>query len=328
MSDERPRKGKAKLVATQTKTVAQQWSGVIAESFGLRPPTPQVSPPAIPLESAVWHSTPLGAVWLGHATTLLRVGGLNILTDPHLDDRAGVSIGKRKIGRRRAVAVPLSAEDMPPVDVLMLSHAHMDHWDMASLLRLSRQPWAHKARVVIPTGTRDLLPAGFGEAIELPWGASVSLPGSGGDVSLSALRPRHWGARFLWDRRRGYNAYVLDAGPKRLVFGGDTAMTDAFDVLGQTGNGVELAVMGIGSYEPWRDQHATPEEVAEMARRMNARLLMPIHHATFMDSNVPLDEPLRRLLTAWEPSRIVCSRIGDVWTGDTEGGNGRIVTPG
>jgi len=293
----------------QTRTVVQQWSFVLAEGFGLRRPTHQMPAPICDLDAGAWSAASLGACWLGHATALLRVGGATVLTDPHFDDRAGVTIGRRKIGRRRVVAPPLMPENLPPVDVLLLSHAHMDHWDTASLLRLSQTPWAHRTRVLLPRGTRRLLPPGFGDVIELPWDQEIRID----KLVVRAIRPRHWGARFLVDRGRGYNAYLLDAPSRRVLFGGDTAMTDAFDPLGADQRLLDLAVMGIGSYEPWHDQHATPEQVAEMARRMNARLLMPIHHATFHDSNVPLDEPMRRLVRAWDPARIVCGRVGELW---------------
>lgn len=317
-----PQKKTARLAAAQAKTVMRQWTGVIAESLGAKPATVQLPAPAVEFNEEKWKAAGMGASWLGHATTLLRIGGLTVLTDPHLDDRAGVRLGNRKIGRRRAVAVPVAAEALPPVDLLLLSHAHMDHWDIESLLRLSRTPWAGRASVVIPTGTRRLLPPGFGRVIELPWEKTVEIEsaesngGAAGGVTVGAIRPRHWGARFLFDRKRGYNAYTLDSASQRIVFGGDTAMTDAFDFLGQdSSRAVELAVMGIGSYEPWEDSHATPEQVAEMAGRMGARLLMPIHHATFYDSNIGLDEPLERLRKVWEAERMVCSRVGDVWLG-------------
>lgn len=302
---------KARLAVRQARTVARQWSGVIAESLGVRRPTPQSRAEMRGFDPGQWGAAPLGAAWLGHATALLRIGGLNVLTDPHFDERAGVRLGPRKVGRRRAVTPPITPEELPPVDLLLLSHAHMDHWDTASLMRLSRQHWAPRTLVIIPKGTRRLLAPGFGDAVELDWDSRFDYRG----VHIRAIRPRHWGARFVIDRRRGYNAYTLEGPSRRVVFGGDTAMTDAFDHLGMTPErGVDLAVMGIGSYEPWPNQHATPEQVAEMARRMGARLLMPVHHATFHDANVPLAEPLRRLRGAWDPDRIICPRIGDVWT--------------
>lgn len=314
-----PLKGRtrARKAAAQAKTVVSQWTGVIAESFGARPSLEPSRSAKLDLNPDLWRAAPLAACWLGHATTLLRVAGLTVLTDPHLDERAGIRVGGRKVGRRRAVTLPAAPESLPDVDVLLLSHAHMDHWDMDSLVALGRTEWARRATVVIPTGTRDLLPPGFGSVIELPWDRSARIAG----LEVRALKPRHWGARFILDRRRGYNAYALDAlngsggGPHRVVFGGDTAMTDAFDRLRSEHTPIELAVMGIGSYEPWEDQHATPEQVAEMSRRMGARRLMPIHHATFHDANVPLDEPLRRLSAVWPSERTVCPRVGEVWFG-------------
>lgn len=321
------RKKRTKRVVAQAKTVAHQWTGVLAENFGLRDGAAAAPAPACALDRAKWESAELAACWLGHATTLLRIGGVTILTDPHFDERAGVRIASRKIGRKRTIGVPIAPESLPSVDVLLLSHAHMDHWDKESLETLSGLSWASRTVAFIPVGTRKLLPSGFGTVIELGWEHQAQHAG----VLLRAIRPRHWGARFILDRKRGYNAYVLEHAGRRVLFGGDTAHTHAFDHLGKPAKsdatksdkhadaghahkvGVDLAVMGIGSYEPWHDQHATPEQVADMARQMKAELLMPIHHATFEDSNVPLDEPLARLLKAWDADRLVCRRVGDVW---------------
>src|SRR5690606_31449327 len=127
-------------------------------------------------------------------------------------------------------------------------------------------------------------------------------------------RPKHWGARWLLDRRKGYNSYVVEAGGRRVLFAGDTAATDAFDPLGQGPRaGVDLAVMGVGGYHHWDHSHATPEEVAEMARRMRARLLMPVHHSTFHDQAEPPGEAIERLCRVWDPGALVCPEIGGVW---------------
>ncbi len=293
-------------------TIIRQWPRVVAESIGLRR-SPPVRPAAgrIP-DAPTWHASRFAASWLGHATVLLRLGETTILTDPHFQERAGVRVGPTRVGRRRDTALPGTIDDLPPIDVVMLSHAHLDHWDKASLKRLAKS----YTSAVIPRGTRRLLPRGFGSVTELAWDQSAPA----GGTSVLALRPRHWGARYFFDRRRGYNSYVIEGDGKRLLFAGDTAHTDAFDVLARAGStgsalqgGVDLAIMGIGNYAPWEHQHATPEQAAAMAERMGARRLMPIHHSTFRDRSEPIDEPMERLLKAWNPSRIICSRIGESW---------------
>lgn len=261
-----------------------------------------------------WQRASLGACWLGHATTLLRVGGaggVTILTDPIFADRAGIRLGKRRIGRMRATALPGGVDDLPPIDIVLLSHAHMDHWDRATLRRLARS----ETIAVIPRRTRRLLPRGFGEVIEMHWEHSSCVRG----VCLTAIQPRHWGARYLIDRGRGYNSYLIDSVAARILFGGDTAHTHAFDTLGGGPRaGVDLAVLGIGNSNEWEHRHASPEQAAAMAARMGARLLMPVHHATFIDRSEEAGEPLNRLLRVWPNDRIVCARVGETWYGGGE----------
>ena len=295
------------------RALVGHWRPLIGEALGLREPEPMAEPEGVLPDRESWESARFGAFWFGQATSLLRVGGMNVLTDPHFGEHAGVRVGGRGLGRRRSVALPARIEELPPVDAVLLSHAHMDHWEKSSLERLARRGTV----AVIPRRTRRLLPQrgrGFGGVIELGWQEEAELEGFG----VRAVRPKHWGARWLVDVHRGYNAYVVEADARRLVFAADTAETDAFDHLGGNGvaekgpRGVDVAVMGIGnSYEPWHTSHATPEQAAGMARRMGARRLMPIHHSTFRDPQEPVGEPLERLKRVWDPARIICGRIGE-----------------
>ena len=307
--------------------ITSQWPRVIAESIGLRAPAyaPRVPQGAIP-DRDRWEASRFAACWLGHATALLRLGESTVLTDPVFEDRAGVRIGGRQIGRLRSTALPAHINALPPVDIVLLSHAHFDHWCRASLERLANQ----RTVAVIPARTRRLLPRGFGHVIELATDDSVDLDG----LHITAMRVNHWGARYLIDRRRGCNAYLieLDAARRaRTLFAGDTAHTHGFDVLSTTGGsgglstdsaggrGVDLAILGIGGYR-WERHHCTPEQAAQMARRMGARRIMPIHHGTFRDAHEPIDEPLQRLRAAWEKEgtgELVSAEVGCAWWGDS-----------
>lgn len=287
------------------RAVLRQWPSVLAESLGVR-----AAPPLLPAAGSIptldaWHRSGFAACWMGHATAMLRSGGVTVLTDPHFEARLGISVGSRRIGRRRTTALPGDVDDLPPIDVVLLSHAHFDHWDRATLRRLANAGTI----AVIPPRTYRLLPRGFGDVVEIGWDQQKVVRG----LSLTGIKPRHWGARFLIDRRRGYNAYLIEDGVRRIVYGGDTADTDAFDALGRPpGGGVDLAVMGIGCSDPWEHHHATPEQAAAMAERMGARRLMPIHHSTFHDRCEPGD-PFARLVKVWSPERIICARVGESW---------------
>lgn len=268
-----------------------------------------------------FSNTRLGAAWLGHATVLMRVGGddgFTVLTDPVFSERVGMSVGRVTLGPARLLPPALDVDHLPKIDLVLLSHAHFDHLDKPSLRRLAEGP-ARGATVVTADRTRALIPDGFGEVVQLAWGRQARFR----DLRLHAIQPRHWGARAGVDRGRGYNAYLLDHRGDRVLFGGDTAYTEAFDRIGA----VDLSVLGIGAYEGWHGAHATPEQAWAMfvrhASSDRARLL-PMHHSTFDMGERRVDEPIERLLKAAGPraGQVVCRKVGDAWVceGEAEGG--------
>jgi L-ascorbate metabolism protein UlaG (beta-lactamase superfamily) len=246
----------------------------------------------------------LAAMWLGHGSVLVRVGGVSILMDPVLSDRIGLSLGSMTFGLPRLNACPLYPEHLAPVDLILISHAHFDHLDKPTLKRLV----SPATTVVTARKTSRLIPKGFGDVIELDWDQKFRFRG----VELSSLRPVHWGARTALDRRRGYNSYLVRSDDHGVLLAGDTAFTDAFDHLSD----LTLAVMGIGAYEPWQHAHATPEQVWRMFKATRAAHLLPVHHSTFPLSDEHVDEPMHRLLQAAgsEKDRVVVARPGEVWT--------------
>lgn len=189
------------------------------------------------------------------------------------------------LGPERHILPALRVEELPRPDLLVLSHAHFDHLDLPTLRRIPRD-----VPVVSPVGLGDLL-ARFRTRIELRWGERTEVAG----IGVEALEVKHWGARMVTDRRRGYAGFLLEHGGRRVVFGGDTAMTDAFR---RVRGPVDLALIPIGAYDPWIMNHANPEEAWEMARMMRAERVMAIHHQTFRLSREPMEEPIRRLLAA------------------------------
>lgn len=245
-----------------------------------------------------------GAMWLGHASLLLRIGGLTVLTDPVFSDRIGPRLAGRTLGIQRLAPMPIDPDRLPRPDVILLSHAHFDHLDTPTLRRLA----SPDTTIVTARATRGLIPDGFRHVVELDWSRELRIRG----VRLTALRTEHWGARAALDRHRGHNAYLIEAGERRTLFGGDTALTDAFDRIGP----VDIAALGIGAYESWDHRHATPEQAWTMFERMRARRLMPMHHATFDLGEPHAGEPMERLLAAAKDrsTDLVCPNIGDAWT--------------
>ena len=259
----------------------------------------------------------LSATWIGHATVLLRLGSVNILTDPVFSKRIGMSVAAKTFGLARLAPPACKLDDLPPIDIVLLSHAHFDHLDKPTLKHIA----SDRTVVVTAERTRRLIPSGFAEVIELPWGETFEHLG----IRILALEAAHWGARTALDQNRGYSSYLLDSPAGRVFFAGDTAYTRMFDQLGGPDmsmnddpgrrRGVDLAVFGIGAYEPWINAHASPEQVWDMFTRMSASSLLPMHHSTFELGREPLDEPMKRLRLAARDDwgRVIGREFGETW---------------
>ncbi len=263
-----------------------------------------------------WDSSTITVAWIGHSTVLMNFFGTMILTDPVFSDRIGLRIlGLATLGPQRLVSPALEPEDLPPIDLLLLSHGHMDHLDFPSLRRLN-----HATPVVMAKNTSDLLQQrDWSNVRELDWGETITLAG----VEIEALKVRHFGWRFPWeqDRSRGswngrsFNAYRLSKNGKHVVFGGDTAYQEYFKTLAERGIDVELAMMPIGAYNPWIHAHASPEQSVQMAEHMKARTILPIHWNTFSLSYEPQKEPIERLKAALQGNSpaLALDDVGKTW---------------
>jgi len=250
-----------------------------------------------------WNKHPFAAAWIGHATVLLRLNGLNILTDPVFSNRIGVGLGLITGGPRRYVAAALSLRQLPPLDLILISHAHFDHLDRQTLARMNKN-----VPVVTADQTADLVrDLGFRHVSELRWGQKASVDG----VTITAQQVVHWGARTFFDRHRGFNAYVIESSRRRILYSGDTAYHEHFRQIGK----VDLAIMGIGAYDPYIQAHATPEQAWAMAQHVRADHVLPMHHSTFRLSHEPMHEPLERILNAAgnDVQRIAVRQIGATW---------------
>jgi len=252
----------------------------------------------------LWRDRGLYAAWLGHSSVLLKLDGVTILTDPVLGDRVGPRLGPVTVGLKRLVAPALRVHQLPKIDVVLLSHAHMDHFDLATLRALENRATA----VVTASRTSDLLRVRRYAAVrELGWGDRTRV----GPIGFRAFEVNHWGARMHGDVYRGYNGYLIETGRYRVLFGGDTAATTAFRVL-RSSRRIDLAIMPVGAYNPWIRYHCTPEQAWQMGNDAGAEVFLPVHHQTFPLSREPRHEPIERLYGAAgrEPERIAIERIG------------------
>src|ERR671938_639673 len=199
--------------------------------------TPMLPAPHKP-EPATWSDERLTVAWLGHATVLINFYGTWFLTDPALRTRVGVRVGGLTLGPRRLVRPALSVRELPPLDAVLVSHAHMDHCDLGTLGRLPR-----RTRAVVQEGMGDLVRR-FARVDELKWGEAVEVNGA----RVEAIEVNHLGARRLTDKHRGYGGFLVTKNNRALVFGGDTAYTNAFARLRHRLD-VDLAILPIGAYD-------------------------------------------------------------------------------
>jgi L-ascorbate metabolism protein UlaG (beta-lactamase superfamily) len=296
--------------------VAYLWREAIRESW--RPVAPAFAKP----NPAEWDDARVTAAWLGQATVLINFFGIKILTDPVLFPRIGIRLPGFTIGPKRLTAPALEFQELPRIDLILLSHAHFDHLDLRTLHRLSRRssPWrkadfADSTKVITAPRTSDLLRwTQFGDVTELRWVERKAIATSAGEIDIIAFRVKHWGARMQHDDYRGYNGYLIERNGRRIIFGGDTAMTDDFQQLQSYGS-IDLAIMSIGCYNPWIRAHCNPEQAVQMANDAGAQFIMPVHHQTFRLSFEPFREPIDRFENALrtQPERIALREIGETF---------------
>jgi N-acyl-phosphatidylethanolamine-hydrolysing phospholipase D len=243
--------------------------------------------------------------WVGHSTFLLQVGGLNVLTDPHFTRRAS-PLGWA--GPQRLAPLGLALHDLPPIDLIVISHNHYDHLDEGTVRWLARHH--PQALFAAPLGLRRWLHRrGVQQAIELDWWEGHEAP----SFTLTAVPAQHFSGRTPTDRNRTlWCGFVLETARRRIYFAGDTGHSQDFADIGARFAPVDLALIPIGAYEPrWfmRIIHVNPEEAVRIHRELGARQSVAMHWGTFRLTTEPLDEPPRRLEQALREAGIPLERF-------------------
>jgi L-ascorbate metabolism protein UlaG (beta-lactamase superfamily) len=234
------------------------------------------------------NRTELGVTFIGHSSFFLQIAGKNILIDPNFARWIFVLKRLRRPGLR--------LRDLPPIDAVLVSHAHFDHLHRPSLraiARLTRRRSGKRPVIVVPRYLRDLVSdLGYGRIVELDWWEELRL----GHLEITHVPSRHWGARILRDMYRGYGGYVLRAGQHSLYHAGDTAYFDGFREIGERLR-PDVALLPIGAYRPdsYRAMHTSPEDAVQAFVDLGARCMVPMHYGTFRLSHEPMEEPLQRL---------------------------------
>ncbi len=237
----------------------------------------------------------LALTFIGHSSFFLQTAGKAILIDPNFAKWLFVLKRLRRPG--------LHIHDLPPIDLVLVTHAHFDHLHRPSLRAIARHTERLRGfapSIVLPHNVIDLVEdLGFREIIELRWWESADFDG----LKITHVPSRHWGARIVKDDHRCYGGYVVRSGKESVYHAGDTAYFDGFHEIGRRLH-PELALLPIGAYNPpaFRVNHTSPEDAVRAFVDLGSRWMVPMHYGSFRLSHEPFDEPLK--LLAKEAKRV------------------------
>ncbi|QOS81117.1 MBL fold metallo-hydrolase [Paenibacillus sp. JNUCC31] len=263
--------------------------------------------------------------WIGHSTFFIQYHGLNIVTDPVWAEKMGF---QRRLG---APGIPI--QDIPPLDIILISHSHYDHLHLASLRKLVTA----KTLIIVPDGLkRKMMRKGFHRCHEMKWWEHTTL----GGVKITFVPAQHWTRRTLFDTNTSHwGGYVLEqnhpvartddsldssdvrppGGPPVIYFVGDTGYFQGFKTIGERFD-IGVTLMPIGAYEPeWfmTSQHVTPEEALQGFVETGSQLMVPMHYGTFKLADDTPKEALDRMEVERERLGINAERIRVLGHGET-----------
>ncbi|MGH7503535.1 MAG: MBL fold metallo-hydrolase [Longimicrobiales bacterium] len=266
------------------------------------------------------HETDLRITWIGHATFLIQIGSINLLTDPVWSDRASPVPWA---GPHRLVAPAPSFDTLPPIDAVILSHDHYDHLDAPTVRRLHLR-FGETLRWITPLGyaswfcKRDVR-----TVVELDWGDAIELGDGASRVAITAAPAQHWTRRRPFGpSRRLWASWVIDS-PRAgsVYFGGDSGWFPGYSAIRDAHGPFDAVMLPIGAYAPrWfmKAMHMNPEEAVQAYRELGeAGTFLPMHWGTFMLADEPPLEPPRRLREAWARAGLHDARLRVLRHGET-----------
>jgi L-ascorbate metabolism protein UlaG (beta-lactamase superfamily) len=251
--------------------------------------------------------------FVNHATFLIQVGGLTILTDPVWSERASPF---RLIGPKRVRKPGIAFEDLPTIDIVLLSHNHYDHLDIATLRQLG-QRFAPTA--LVAAGDAQLVRLlGLKGVRELDWWGEVQCNDT---IKITFVPAQHFSARGLFDRQKSlWGGYVIEAYGRRVYFAGDTGYSTHFSDIKSRLGAPDIAMLGIGAYEPrWfmKPVHMNPAEAVRAHRDLGSKYSIGMHFGTFQLTAEAIDQPLADLNRALAASGVAESEFITLQGGET-----------
>jgi len=239
------------------------------------------------------HEREMGVTFIGHSSFFIQMAGKNLVIDPNF--------ARWLVVLKRLKRPGLKVRDLPPIDYVLVSHAHMDHLHRPSLraiARLTRLECGRAPTIIVPRAVEDLVRRlGYTQIVELDTWEALKESG----LEITHVPSQHWGARMLRDYHRGFGGYVLRSGMHSVYHAGDTAYFEGFREIGKKLK-PELALLPIGAYHPpsFRNVHTSPEDALQAFLDLGAKFMIPMHYGTFRLSHEPVHEPVQRLLAAAE----------------------------
>lgn len=236
--------------------------------------------------------------WLGHATFLCHIGGYNIITDP--------VFGEISQFFPRMVPSPLkTTASLPNIDIVLISHNHHDHLDEKSLKKLKQ----HDPLFFVPQGDKKWFDKhNFSRVIEYSWWEQHTLPARNNDqpVTIQFLPAHHWSGRGFWNINRSlWGSWLMSHQEQNVYFGGDTAFSEHFSVIGEAVKKIDIALLPIGPCEPRQGQmysHINPEQAIQAFKNLNATHFIPMHWGTFRQGADSFNYAIDKLSIEWEQS--------------------------
>lgn len=256
-----------------------------------------IAAPLFPAEPPPAHSNALRVTWINHSTLLIQVGGENILTDPVYSDRVSPW---QSIGPRRHHAPGVAFDALPPIDTVLISHAHYDHLDRPTIDRLIARD---NPLFIAGLGLKPwFMQRGTQRITTLDWWQTAERPGSS-SLSITAVPARHWARRGLFDRNRTLWVGFWLAHPQygALFFAGDSGYGPHFRAIRDRLGTPDIALLPIGAYEPrWfmQPQHMNPADAVTAHQDLGARQSIGIHFNTFKLTDEGRQEPVTALAAA------------------------------